>query len=168
MPTGGRASLIKAITDRIGRTNELAAQMNQTAAGWIGVNTTDVQCLQLLQHGPLTAGDLARATGLTTASMTTVIDRLERAGFVVRRRNASDRRRVVVELQLDRARSEIVPLFMPVIRRWRKVLADYDERDLELLADFLTRIDDALESEVIRLRAEAAKTKRRRPGGDAQ
>ena len=148
-----RAELIATITGLINRTNELATQMSQTAAGSIGINATDMQCLQLLQHGPLTAGDLARRTGLTTASITTLIDRLEAAGFVARRHDPSDRRRVMVELRSDRARSDIVPLFTPLIRRWRKVLDDYDDHQLELIADVFARIDDALDDEVGRLRA---------------
>jgi DNA-binding MarR family transcriptional regulator len=147
-----RARLIREIVDLIGRTTERAMQMNHTAAGVIGVNTTDMQCIQFLQHGPLTAGELARHTGLTTASITGVIDRLEAGGFVARTRDPADRRRVVVELQRERARSDIAPVFRSVISAWRHMMADYDERDLQLISDFLGGVEQALEAEIHRLR----------------
>lgn len=145
-----QARLIREISGRIGTVTERAVQMNHTAAGVIGVNTTDMQCIQLLQRGPLTAGELARRTGLTTASMTGVIDRLERAGFVARTRDAKDRRRVVVELQMDRARSDIAPVFLPVVHAWRDLMADYDVRDLQLIADFLDGVERAIDTEIHR------------------
>jgi DNA-binding MarR family transcriptional regulator len=147
-----QARLAREISDRIRSTTQRATQMNVTAAGVIGVNPTDLQCIQLLQHGPLTAGELARRTGLTTASMTTVIDRLERAGFATRTRDASDRRRIVVELQAERASAEVVPVFLPVVRAWRELMADYDVRDLALIADFLDKVEHAIDSEIRRHR----------------
>ena len=70
-----------------------AARDSQTAAGMLfeaftallGVNHTDGRCLDIVQRlGPITAGDLARASGLTTGAVTVVIDRLEKAGYVRR------------------------------------------------------------------------------------
>ncbi len=56
--------------------------MGQAAADRIGINATDLNCLNLLSFsGQMTAGQLAKATGLTTASITGVIDRLEEAGL---------------------------------------------------------------------------------------
>jgi DNA-binding MarR family transcriptional regulator len=148
-----QARLISEVSDRLRRATQRATQMNVTAAGVIGVNPTDLQCIQLLQHGPLTAGDLARSTGLTTASITTVIDRLEGAGFVVRASDPTDRRRVVVELQLEQARSRVTPVFQPVVRAWRELMAGYDERDLRLIAEFLDKVEQAIDSEIRRHRA---------------
>jgi DNA-binding MarR family transcriptional regulator len=150
--SSAQARLISEVSDRIRSTTQRAAQMNVTAAGVIGVNPTDLQCIQLLQHGPLTAGELARRTGLTTASITTVIDRLERAGFVARTRDPVDRRRVVVELHVDRARSQVAPVFLPVVQAWRELMADYDERDLRLIVDFLDKVEQAIDSEIRRHR----------------
>ncbi|MFD0201248.1 MULTISPECIES: MarR family winged helix-turn-helix transcriptional regulator [Saccharothrix] len=147
-----QARLIREISERIRSTTQRAAQMNVTAAGVIGVNPTDMQCIQLLQHGPLTAGELARRTGLTTASITTAIDRLEAAGFVARTRDANDRRRVVVELDQDRVGADVVPVFQPVVAAWREVLAGYDERDLRLIAGFLDEVEQAIDGGIRRYR----------------
>jgi DNA-binding MarR family transcriptional regulator len=86
----------------------------------------------------------------TTASITTVIDRLVRAGFVVRASDPTDRCRVVVELQLERARSQVSPVFQPVVRGWRDLMAGYDERDLRLIADFLEKVEQAIDGEIRR------------------
>jgi DNA-binding MarR family transcriptional regulator len=71
----------------------------------LGVNPTDGRCLDIIDNeGPLTAGRLAELSGLTTAAVTTVLDRLERAGYARRVRDESDRRRVLVELTPDFAK----------------------------------------------------------------
>ena len=63
----------------------------------LGLGGTDVRFLTLLDlYGPLTPGRLATLTGLTTGSVTGVIDRLERGGFVGRERDDADRRKVRV------------------------------------------------------------------------
>ena len=64
----------------------------------LGINRTDARCLDILeQAGSMSAGDLAQASRLTTGAITAVIDRLERAGYVRRVPDPSDRRRVLVE-----------------------------------------------------------------------
>jgi predicted transcriptional regulator len=58
----------------------------------LGVSATDRKCLDLLTRGPVTAGELARFTGLTTGAVTGIIDRLVKAGYAVRISDAEDRR----------------------------------------------------------------------------
>src|ERR1700724_4204808 len=80
-----RARLAAAFGAAIRRTGSLMQLMSQAAADRIGINATDLNCLNILSFtGQMTAGELARATGLTTASITGVADRLEEAGFVRR------------------------------------------------------------------------------------
>jgi len=62
-----------------------------------GLHVTDAECIDFLQEmGPSTAGELARATRLTTGAITNVIDRLEKAGYVKRSPDPNDRRKVIV------------------------------------------------------------------------
>jgi DNA-binding MarR family transcriptional regulator len=66
-------------------------------AGAIGLNVTDAECIDfLLEAGGATAGQLADLTGLTTGAITTVIRRLETAGYVLTARDPRDRRRVII------------------------------------------------------------------------
>ena len=65
----------------------------------LGINRTDGRCLDILENqGPMTAGRLAELSGLTTAAVTSVLDRLEKAGYARRVRDENDRRQVIVEL----------------------------------------------------------------------
>ena len=75
-----RAKLAMAFVAAIRKTGSLMQLMSQAAADRIGINATDLNCLNILSFsGQLTAGELAKATGLTTASITGV-DRPARAG----------------------------------------------------------------------------------------
>jgi DNA-binding MarR family transcriptional regulator len=72
---------------------------DEVACQRLGVNRTDLRCLNIVENqGPMTAGTLARMSGLTTAAVTAVLDRLERAGYARRVRDEGDRRQVIVEL----------------------------------------------------------------------
>jgi DNA-binding MarR family transcriptional regulator len=72
---------------------------DEVAARKLGVNRTDLRCLNIVENeGPMTAGRLAELSGLTTAAVTAVLDRIERAGYARRVRDEKDRRQVIVEL----------------------------------------------------------------------
>jgi len=89
--------------------------------------------------GPMTAGDLAVRTGLTTGAITGIVDRLEQAGFVRRTRDPSDRRRVVLEVIMDKVQREVLPLFAPLGKQMSALAASYSRRDLATIMDFLER-----------------------------
>src|ERR1700745_294307 len=82
------------------RNGSIMQLLGQMSAERIGINVTDLNCLNIVAlTGPMTAGELARATGLTTASITGVLDRLEDGGFVRRERDPEDPRPVHVTLE---------------------------------------------------------------------
>ena len=153
--TPGRAELELAFATAMRRTGSLMQLMGQAAADRIGINATDLNCLNILSFsGHLTAGELAKATGLTTASITGVIDRLEEAGFVRRERDPHDRRRVVVRLSLDKAVKEVASVFVPMLRDWREMAARYSDDELRLIVDFYGRVEQVFRKHLIRLRDE--------------
>ncbi|HEX2088215.1 MAG TPA: MarR family transcriptional regulator, partial [Solirubrobacteraceae bacterium] len=83
------------------RANEAAVdRFDRLAAEALGINRTDARCLDIVDNegGGITAGRIAELSGLTTAAVTTVLDRLEAKGYVRRARDERDRRRVLVEL----------------------------------------------------------------------
>jgi DNA-binding MarR family transcriptional regulator len=82
------------------RANETANDaFDEVACRKLGINRTDLRCLNIIdnEHEPVTAGRLAELSGLTTAAVTSVLDRLERAGYARRVRDREDRRQVFVE-----------------------------------------------------------------------
>src|SRR5262249_27352660 len=105
----------------------------------LGLNLTDHKCLNfLLDAGvPITAGQLASLTGLTTGAVTGIVDRLEGAGFVRRKRDPDDRRRVTLELNAKKVRREVFPLFGDLARRMNALAQSYSERDLTTITRFL-------------------------------
>ncbi len=148
-----RADLEVAFAAAMRRTGSLMQLMGQAAADRIGINNTDLNCLNILSFsGQMTAGELARATGLTTASITGVIDRLEEAGFVRRERDPHDRRRVVVRLAVDKAIREVAGVFVPMLRDWRDMAARYSDDELRLIVDFYGRVEQVFRKHLIRLR----------------
>ena len=69
----------------------------EALADHLGMNVTDLRCLELVLDSPgITAGGLADRSQLTTGAVTGVVDRLERLGFVERRPDPSDRRSVTI------------------------------------------------------------------------
>ena len=129
--------------------------LGQVAAERIGVNATDLNCLNIVAlAGPMTAGELARATGLTTASITGVLDRLEDGGFVRRERDPKDRRRVIVTLNPGPGLREIGPTFGPLVRAWREAAGGYSDEDLRLLLDFQLKLEHIVRDQLARLRGE--------------
>jgi DNA-binding MarR family transcriptional regulator len=161
----GRAELEVAFATAMRRTGSLMQLMSQAAADRIGINATDLNCLNILSFsGHMTAGELARATGLTTASITGVVDRLEEAGFVSRERDPHDRRRVVVTLSRDRAMRDVASVFLPVMRDWRELAARYSDDELRLIVGFYGRMEQVFRGHLIRLREEQTDSGRPRSG----
>ncbi len=125
---------------------------SQAVAERLGMNSTDLECLDHIVRGPVTAGRLAEVTGLTTGAITGVIDRLERIGLARREPDPDDRRKILVRA-LPAVGKRVVPLFVPMERTAMAVLSSYREDELALLLDFLTRARDAALAALSELRA---------------
>jgi len=155
-----RARLAAEFGEGFRKTNSLMQLMGQAAADRIGLNATDLNCLNILSFsGEMTAGDLARETGLTTASITGVADRLEEAGYVRRERDPKDRRRVVIRLVLESALRDVAPVFLPLVQSWQGVVARYTDDELRLIVEFYGQMEQVIRDHLIRLRGPAG------PGG---
>src|SRR5215468_8946073 len=125
---------------------------SQAVADRLGINSTDLECLDHISRGPVTAGWLAELTGLTTGAITGVIDRLERAGLARRAPDAHDRRKTLVRA-LPAVAERVAPLFEPMERSAIAVLAKYRNEELQLLLNFLNAARDAGLAAMTELRA---------------
>ena len=129
--------------------------LGQVSAERIGINVTDLNCLNIVAlTGPMTAGDLARATGLTTASITGVLDRLEQGGFIRRERDPKDRRRVIVNVKAGPGLREIGLTFGPLVKAWRTTAGSYSDEELRLLLEFQRKLQDIVRGQLARLRGD--------------
>jgi DNA-binding MarR family transcriptional regulator len=130
-----KAELIHELTFEVRAAQGAVDQMDDAACRALGINRTDGRCIDVIdREGPVAAGRLAAASGLTTAAVTAVIDRLERAGYARRVGDPHDRRRVLVELTpLMRERAAVIwgPFAI-----FSEVLGRYTVEQLELLRDF--------------------------------
>jgi DNA-binding MarR family transcriptional regulator len=128
-------------------------RLDGIAADRFGLNRTDLRALDLIRtSGVIAPTELARALGFTTGGVTTVIDRLERAGFLRRTPDPADRRRLVLEptsLLLDRE-SEV---FGPLGRETGEMIATFDAAELATIGQFLRRSRDITAAHVDRLLA---------------
>src|SRR5688572_6888591 len=96
--TQSRAHLLAALDEAIRRIGAQSVLLSQTIAAKAGLNSSDMECLDLLHlERSATPGRLTELTGLTSGAITALIDRLERAGFVRRVPNPDDRRSIIVE-----------------------------------------------------------------------
>jgi DNA-binding MarR family transcriptional regulator len=121
-----------------GRELSAAAVMFHTAlADRQGLSATEEKALDLLDRfGPLTARELSQKSGLAPASVTGLIDRLERKGFARRTRHPHDKRSVLVETVPDRL-APLAPLFDDYVARLTDLIKRYDDKELAAIVDFL-------------------------------
>jgi len=105
----------------------------------------DLDCLDLIsQHGPLSPTALARRAGLHPATMTGILDRLQKAGWIARERDpeATDRRAVSVRVLRERG-GEIFRLYAGMNAATKRLCASYETQELAVIADFLRRTTEA-------------------------
>ena len=113
--------------------------LNHRVSARLELRAADLECLDVLsRQGAVGPGALARAVGLHPATMTGVLDRLERAGWVVRERDPSDRRGVVVRAVRERG-AELAGMYSGMNASMTKLCAGYGETELAVIADFLAR-----------------------------
>jgi DNA-binding MarR family transcriptional regulator len=140
--------------DRRGRLNQAIREslrdlgvelslLSQRISGHLDLKATDLQCLDLIdRYGPLSPGTLARTAGLHPATLTGIIDRLERGGWIMRERDPADRRGVILQPVTAR-RGDVLRLASGMNAEVARICTDYSTDNLELIAGFLRRTADA-------------------------
>ncbi len=110
---------------------------NHAVTAGLGLGASDSQFLTLLRtRGPMTPGQLAEASGLTSGTVTGVIDRLEKAELVRRERDGDDRRKVRVVPIAD-AVERLTPIYAGQAAALQHVLARRTPAELEVITTFL-------------------------------
>jgi DNA-binding MarR family transcriptional regulator len=106
----------------------------------LGLNPTDHKCLDVIIRAkmPMTASQLAEETGLSTGAITGVVDRLEKAGYVKRKRDTNDRRLIFIKPLLDKAMIKLGPIFEPIRKASMNLYSKYTDEELTTILDFIT------------------------------
>jgi DNA-binding MarR family transcriptional regulator len=127
--------------------------VDAAAAAYLQVNRTDLRCLEILtQNDSVLPSQLAAQLGLTTGSVTTMLDRLERLGYATRSADPADRRKVVIRIT-SKAAKKAAKLYGPLaLEGDRDVLARYSAAELGVLLDFHRRSRQLQERHAARIR----------------
>jgi DNA-binding MarR family transcriptional regulator len=148
-----RRRLSNAISESLRELSIQLALRNHQVGAHVELKDVDFSCLDFInRHGPLSPSALARRAGLHPATMTGILDRLQRGGWVTRDRDpdAADRRAVTVRALRDR-NAELFRLYAGMNASTEEICAGYTDAELELLAGFLRRTTDAGQSATDRL-----------------
>jgi DNA-binding MarR family transcriptional regulator len=131
--------LTAAIKQSLRELNNQLSLLNHHVGARVDLRDVDLDCLDLIaRHGPLSPSALARRSGLHPATLTGILDRLERGGWVVRQRDPSDRRAVVVR-QVRSRNADLVRPYSGMNTSMDQICATYEEAELEVIVDFLQR-----------------------------
>ncbi|NTU27559.1 MarR family transcriptional regulator [Bacillus tequilensis] len=125
---------------------------HQAAAQALGLFPTDLKSADILNEaGPMTAGELGKKTGLSTGSVTALVDRLEKAGYVAREKDPNDRRRVII-VPLTASKKHVKDLFRSLSESTMDLCREYTEEELELIFNFIGKAADIMDEELERLK----------------
>lgn len=123
--------------------------MRSLIADRAGLNATDAECIDYLMSNSIsTASDLARATRLSKSAITSVLQRLEKAGYVTRHAIATDRRSFQLRPNLPLIQATFGPYYKAVTIEFQKIAADYDIDTLQLLTEHYRRMTQLYEQQV--------------------
>lgn len=119
---------------------QLSDVFERSLARELTVNKTDLEAMEhLIQHGPSSPTELARALGISTAAATVVVDRLTKVGHVTRQPHPTDRRAVSVvpaAASIARAFQHLMPMIMGI----DAVIRDYTQEQQDVITGYLRRV----------------------------
>ncbi|UQU62594.1 MarR family transcriptional regulator [Couchioplanes caeruleus] len=147
---GGRHGAVAA--DAVQAYRAAVDDTDREMARILKVNRTDLRCLELLLNaGGVSPRELGHRLGLTTGSVTAMLDRLERLGLLTRTRHPSDRRMVVVSMTATAA-ARCYDLYAPLIADGNADLAEkFDLDQLRLITQAMRTLTEAQNRHVDRL-----------------
>jgi DNA-binding MarR family transcriptional regulator len=150
------ADLPHALTNELIGLSTAIDLIGQATASRLGINQTDLICLDLLvRQGPMGAGQLAAALGLTTAAISAMATRLEAGGYAHREMDPNDRRRVLIHASPSGA-DQAFRLFDDLYHAAATMNATYRREDLRMLIELLRRYRQLLTEQAATLRADSA------------
>ncbi len=138
---------IEAVTQQLRKLSIRSVLFQQNITHALGVIQTDLKTIDILaETGPITAGELATITGNSTSSVTAILDRLEKAGFIKRIRNTQDRRKVMIILLEDKVK-KLQLYYSSLSESTKEYCEKYSVDELELIIKFISDVAQIVETE---------------------
>ncbi|WP_057937959.1 MarR family winged helix-turn-helix transcriptional regulator [Algoriphagus resistens] len=126
--------------------------MHEAIARKAGLSGTDHKYLGLiLQHKELTAGDIAKLTGLTTGAVTGLIDRLEKKNLLKRKLTKDDRRKVIIVPNTENSMKLLQPFFSELQQKTTGLLASFSEKEIQVIQRYFVEATSLMEETTISL-----------------
>ena len=149
-----RKEIIHAVNEKFTEISTETILFHQALADVLDIHVTDHRCMHFIHsHGAIPAGRLAELTGLTTAAVTGIIDRLEKAGYVRRVNDRKDRRRTIVEpVRNTKLYKKLQAIFIPFHERMHNLLSSYSDTELAFLLDVMNKSIEVTREESKKLR----------------
>lgn len=145
-----KAALIEALGNTVVRWQDATQKFDEAVGEIFGLSASERLCLSFLYGGAQTASAIARHIRLTPAAVTTLLDRLEKRGYVRRTADASDRRKVMVEAA-EATHKLTREVYLPMAETGAVSLAKYSEEELRIVAAVLADSLAIQEAETVKL-----------------
>jgi MarR family transcriptional regulator, organic hydroperoxide resistance regulator len=138
-----RAELHSGLTKDLRQLISNAILNNQNIADSLGLQLSDMQCLGVLElMGSVTPGKLAESTALSTGGVTVMLDRLQKAGYIKRVPNPTDRRSVLIQVNPKQI-AKLNPFYSGITARLEALYSTMTLEELEIAKTFLSRLTAA-------------------------
>ncbi|MGE7596051.1 MarR family winged helix-turn-helix transcriptional regulator [Peribacillus frigoritolerans] len=148
------SALLESLTHRLQRYGMRTVLFQQNMAQKIGVSHTDLKSAEILNEtGPITAGELSKITGLSTGSVTALINRLEKSGYVKRERDQLDGRKVMI-MPIPERQEQIKSHYQSLSMATKELCSAYNEQELILINQFVEEITKIMDKENDKLMSE--------------
>ncbi|MEK4014816.1 MarR family winged helix-turn-helix transcriptional regulator [Peribacillus sp. FSL M8-0224] len=148
------STLLESLTHRLQRYGMRSVLFQQNMAQKIGVSHTDLKSAEILNEtGPITAGELSKITGLSTGSVTALINRLEKSGYVKRERDQLDGRKVMI-MPIPERQEQIKSHYQSLSMATKELCSAYNEQELILINQFVEEITKIMDKENDKLMSE--------------
>lgn len=148
------SALLESLTHRLQRYGMRSVLFQQNMAQKIGVSHTDLKSAEILNEtGPITAGELSKITGLSTGSVTALINRLEKSGYVKRERDQLDGRKVMI-MPIPERQEQIKSHYQSLSMATKDLCSAYNEQEIILINQFVEEITKIMDKENDKLMSE--------------
>src|SRR5919106_662687 len=136
-----REEIIHTVREKFMEMSTETILFHQALADIFDFHITDHRCIHFIhRYGAMPAGRLSELTGLTTAAVTGIIDRLEGAGYARRTNDPKDRRRTIVEpVRNKKLERKLETIFTPLHEKMHKLLSSYSDSQLAFLLDVMSK-----------------------------